>query len=116
MLNYLNNLYIAKEMFNAGKPKLQEDENMVKMFENFGYSKDFMKLTGAMETTGAALLALSLFSRRFNQAGSLLVEAVMIGAIASHLKAGQGFEATKNARKILALNTTSLLASFKDKK
>jgi len=40
----------------------------------------------------------------------------MLGAIYSHLKAGQGYDATKNARNILALNTASLLASFKDEK
>jgi len=62
MLNYINNLFIAKEMFNAGKGKLQEDENLVKMFEEFGYSKEFMKLIGGVETTGAALLALSIFN------------------------------------------------------
>lgn len=28
MLNYINNLFIAKEMFNAGKGKLQEDEKL----------------------------------------------------------------------------------------
>ncbi|MBC9874457.1 DoxX family protein [Macrococcoides bohemicum] len=116
MLNYINNLFIAKEMFNAGKGKLQEDENLVKMFEEFGYSKEFMKLIGGVEATGAALLALSIFNKKFNQAGSLLVGGVMLGAIYSHLKAGQGYDATKNARNILALNTASLLASFKDEK
>ncbi|QCT73997.1 DoxX family protein [Macrococcoides canis] len=116
MLNYLNNLYIAKQMFEAGKGKLQEDENLLKMFEEFGYSKEFMKIIGGVETTGAALLALSLFNKKFNQAGALLVGGVMVGAIYSHLKAGQGYEATKNARNILALNTTSFLASLKDDK
>lgn len=43
MLNYVNNLFITKEMYTAGKGKLQEDENLVKMFEEFGYSKEFMK-------------------------------------------------------------------------
>lgn len=66
MLNYINNLFIAKEMFNAGKGKLQEDENLVKMFEEFGYSKEFMKLIGGVEATGAALLALSIFNKKFN--------------------------------------------------
>lgn len=116
MLNYLNNLFIAKEMYNAGKGKLQGDENLVKMFEEFGYSKDFMKVIGTAETAGAALLALSIFSKKFNQAGALLVEGVMLGAIYSHLKAGHGYEATKDARNILGLNTASLLASFKDDK
>lgn len=116
MLNYLNNLLIAKEMFNAGKGKLQEDENLVKMFDEFGYSQEFMKLIGTVETTSAALLALSLFNKKFNQVGSVLIEGVMLGAIYSHLKAGQGFEATKNARNILGLNTASLIASFKEDK
>ncbi|UBH13383.1 DoxX family protein [Macrococcus armenti] len=117
MFNYLNNLYIAKQMYEAGKGKLQEDENLVQMFEqDFGYSKEFMKIIGRVETASAALMALSIFNKRFNQAGALLVEGVLLGAIYSHLKAGHGYEATKNARNILALNTTSLLTSFKDDK
>ncbi|UBH22621.1 DoxX family protein [Macrococcus armenti] len=116
MFNYLNNLYVAKQMYESGKGKLQGDENLVKMFEEFGYSKDFMKVIGGVETAGAALLALSVFNKKFNQAGALLVEGVMLGAIYSHLKAGHGYEATKSARNILALNTTSLLTSFKDDK
>lgn len=116
MLNYVNNLYVAKQMFEAGRGKLQEDENLIKMFEEFGYSKEFMKLIGGVEMTSAGLLTLSIFNKKFNQAGSLLVGGVMLGAIYSHLKAGQGYDATKNARNILALNTTSFLASLKKDK
>lgn len=116
MFNYMNNLYIAKEMYNAGKGKLQGKEDLAKLFDEFGYSEEMMKVVGGVETAGAALLALSIFSKKFNQAGALLIEGVMLGAIYSHLKAGHGYDATKNARNILALNTTSLLTSFKKDK
>lgn len=65
----------------AGYGKLSGDPMMVKVFETVGLGQWFRYLTGALEVIGAILLLTPWFSGL----GALLLVAVMLGAVASHL-------------------------------
>ena len=65
----------------AGYGKLAGDPMMVKVFETVGLGQWFRYLTGALEVIGAILLLTPWFSGP----GALLLVAVMLGAVASHL-------------------------------
>lgn len=63
----------------SGSPSFQES------FERWGYPLWFMYVTGALEVGGAVLVLLSP-TRLY---GALLLGGVMLGAIATHLRAGE---------------------------
>ena len=65
----------------AGFGKLSGDAMMVKVFDTIGMGQWFRYLTGALEVVGAILLLTPWFSAL----GALLLVAVMLGAVASHL-------------------------------
>lgn len=65
----------------AGYGKLSSDPMMVKVFDTVGLGQWFRYLTGALEVIGAILLLTPWFSGL----GALLLVAVMLGAVASHL-------------------------------
>lgn len=65
----------------AGIAKLAGIEIMRSMFEHFGYPQDFRLLVGAVESAGA----IGLLIPRLAFGSALVLGAVMIGAIASHL-------------------------------
>lgn len=82
----------------AGCMKLAAVEFEVRGFEHFGYAPWFMYAIGVLEL-GAGL---ALLHRRSAALAALLLGAVMIGAAASHLRAGDGV--------LLALPALALLA------
>jgi uncharacterized membrane protein YphA (DoxX/SURF4 family) len=82
----------------AGCMKLAAVEFEVRGFEHFGYAPWFMYAIGVLEL-GAGL---ALLHRRSAGLAALLLGAVMIGAAASHLRAGDGV--------LLALPALALLA------
>lgn len=44
ILRYVTNLKLAKELYQASKPKLQEDKGMIELFEHtFGLQKELVK-------------------------------------------------------------------------
>ena len=65
----------------AGYGKLSGDPAMVKMFDTVGLGQWFRYLTGALEVIGAILLLTPWCSGL----GALLLVAVMLGAVTSHL-------------------------------
>ena len=55
ILRYATNLKLAKELYNASKPKLQGDQGMVDTFTNtFGLPASSVKVAGGVEATAAA--------------------------------------------------------------
>ncbi|GGB07339.1 hypothetical protein ERX37_06080 [Macrococcus hajekii] len=116
MLNYLSDLYVAKDIFKSGLPKVKGDEETAAQFkEGFGLSKNMMKFAGYFEVIGAAFLALSIFNKNFRRIGTVMINIIMAGAMFNHLKAGHGVEATKPAGKYFGLNLLSLLSTFTKK-
>jgi putative oxidoreductase len=82
----------------AGCMKLAAVEFEVRGFEHFGYAPWFMYAIGVLEL-GAGL---ALLFRRSAAPAALLLGAVMVGAAASHLRAGDGL--------LLALPAVAFLA------
>jgi putative oxidoreductase len=70
----------------AGGMKLAAVEFEVRGFEHFGYAPWFMYAIGVLEL-GAGL---ALLRRRSATPAALVLGAVMVGAAASHLRAGDG--------------------------
>lgn len=72
----------------AATAKFSKNDMMAQDFQRFGYPPWFMTATGAVEAAGAAgMLAGTLFSQAAMPAGVLLA-GVMVGALVSHLRAG----------------------------
>ena len=65
----------------AGFSKLSGDPLAVAGFEQIGLGQWFRYLTGTLEVTGA----LALLTPWFSGVGALLLVAVMVGAVATHL-------------------------------
>jgi uncharacterized membrane protein YphA (DoxX/SURF4 family) len=83
----------------AGGMKLAAVEFEVRGFEHFGYAPWFMYAVGVLEA-GAGL---ALLFRRAAAPAALLLGAVMVGAAASHLRAGDGVLLAVPALALLAL-------------
>lgn len=116
MIHYLFNTYIAKNMFDGGMQKVRNEGNMGEDFENeFNVDKDQMKIAGYLETIGSVLLFVSFLGKSFTRMGTIILNIVLGVAIIKHLKAGHGFEGSKNALKLFALNTVSYLGTFRKK-
>lgn len=72
----------AAGMFlSAGAGKLLGDATTVQAFEAIGFGQWFRYVTGGIEVIGAVLLVIP----RLAGAGALLLAAVMVGAILTHL-------------------------------
>lgn len=116
LLNYLSDLYVAKDIFKSGLPKVKGDADMAAQFkEGFGLSSNLMKVAGYFEVIGAAFLALSIFNKNFRRIGTVMINIIMAGAMFSHLKAGHGVKSTQSAGKYFGLNLLSLLSTFSKK-
>ena len=64
ILRYATNLKLAKELYQASKPKLQEDKGMIELFEHtFGLQKELVKYVGIAEATTAALYSASFINK-----------------------------------------------------
>ncbi|SUJ76792.1 Uncharacterised protein [Staphylococcus aureus] len=65
ILRYATNLKLAKELYQASKPKLQEDKGMIELFEHtFGLQKELVKYVGIAEATTAALYSASFINKK----------------------------------------------------
>jgi putative oxidoreductase len=69
----------------VGSRKLLNPAEAAKLFEHFGYSAMFAKLIGVVELASGA----SLFVPRVARYGALMLAAVMIGAVFTHIRAGE---------------------------
>lgn len=72
----------------VGLAKLASAPSLVADFERFGYPGWFRKLTGACEVAGGALLLAGIAAAIAGIAGAAVLLAVMLGAITTHLRAG----------------------------
>jgi putative oxidoreductase len=79
-------LLLAALFIVAGVMKLSATEFEVHGFAHFGYASWFMYLIGVLELAGG----LGLLMRRSAGWAALAMVVVMIGAVASHLNAGDG--------------------------
>ena len=72
----------------AGGQKLVGSEGQKKDFARFGYPAWFMYFTGAMEVTGAVGMFAGVFAPVWGALAGLLLAAVMVGAVATHIRVG----------------------------
>lgn len=60
ILRYVTNVKIAKELFEASKPKLKGDQEMKDTFSNvFGLDEKLVPLVGGLEAASATLFSIS---------------------------------------------------------
>ncbi len=90
---------IAAVFVIAAGMKLAALEFEVSGFARFGYAPWFMYVVGAGQLAGAALL----LTRGFAGAGALLLAAIMVGAVGSHLRAHDPVAMALPAALLLAL-------------
>ncbi len=79
-------IMLALYFVQAGASKLNPSPALVERFEAWGYSGSFARAVGVLETTGAVLALVPSYAAY----GALLISAVMIGAIYTHLSTGIG--------------------------
>lgn len=73
----------------AGGTKLAGAQSQVDVFEHLGYPQWFRLVTGGLEVTaGLALLAGFVVGPSLGVGGSVLAGVVLVGALGSHLRAG----------------------------
>ncbi len=114
MMHYLFNAYIGKSMIEGGMQKVENEGEMGEEFEStFDVDSNQMKISGYLETIGSAFLLVSFLGKSFTRAGTIMLNIVLGVAVIKHLKAGHGFEGSKNALKLFGLNTVSYLETFR---
>ncbi len=91
ILRYVTNLKLAKELYQASKPKLQEDKGMIELFEHtFGLQKELVKYVGIAEATTAALYSASFINKNISRLASLSTIGILSVAVYKHFEAGHG--------------------------
>lgn len=66
ILRYATNLKLAKELYDASKPKLKGDQGMIDTFTNtFGLPENSVKLAGGVEAAAAGLFAASFLNKNY---------------------------------------------------
>lgn len=73
-------------MIGSGYPKVDPSENMIRRFENWGYSAGFSSLIGVLEILAGVLLLIPKTAFY----GGILLAILMLGAIYTHLSTGIG--------------------------
>ena len=107
VLRYATNLKLAKELYDASKPKLKGDQGMIDTFTNtFGLPENSVKLAGGVEAAAAGLFAASFLNKN----------SVLGVAAYKHFEAGHGKKGAQHALDLLGLSTLSLLDTFSCKK
>ncbi len=117
VLRYATNLKLAKELYDASKPKLKGDQGMIDTFTNtFGLPENSVKLAGGVEAEAAGLFAASFLNKNISRLGSLAAISVLGVAAYKHFEAGHGKKGAQHALDLLGLSTLSLLDTFSCKK
>lgn len=70
----------------AGTSKLVGTQQMVNDFDRFGYPRRFMYFTGATEVVAALGVLAGIFVPLLAVFGGLLIVAVMVGAVSTHVR------------------------------
>ncbi|MCC5217863.1 hypothetical protein LMO95_08120 [Staphylococcus aureus] len=114
ILRYATNLKLAKELYQASKPKLQEDKGMIELFEHtlIFLQKELVKYVGIAEATTAALYSASFINKNISRLASLSTIGILSVAAYKHFEAGQGKKGAQHALDLLGLATLSLLDTF----
>ena len=116
VLRYATNLKLAKELYDASKPKLKGDQGMINTFTNtFGLPENSVKLAGGVEAVAAGLFAASFLNKNISRLGSLAISLIGVAAY-KHFEAGHGKKGAQHALDLLGLSTLSLLDTFSCKK
>lgn len=114
MLKYLVNLYVGSKVIEGGLDKIKAEGNMGEEFESeFNVNNDQMKIAGYFEAIGSIFLFLSFLGKTFTRLGVLMINGVLGVAILKHLRAGHGYEGSKNALQLFGLNALSFLETFR---
>ncbi len=114
MLKYLVNLYVGSKVIEGGLDKIKAEGNMGEEFESeFNVNNDQMKAAGYFEAIGSIFLFLSFLGKTFTRLGVLMINGVLGVAIFKHLRAGHGYEGSKNALQLFGLNTLSFFETFR---
>lgn len=79
-------LILALLFISSGYPKIIPGESMIERFSNWGYSKAFAQMIGAIESLGGVLLVVP----RVSFYASLVLLFIMLGAIYTHISTGIG--------------------------
>ncbi len=117
MHEHIINGYVANDIIKSSLPKVKNDEDMAKQFEEgFNLSRRSMKLAGYFELIGSILLTMSIFNKKLGRIGAVMVNIVMAVAMFQHLKAGHGVKSLKGAGKYFALNTVTLIEGLRNRK
>jgi len=117
ILRYATNVKLAKELYDASKPKLQGDQDMVDTFTNvFGLPEKSVKLAGSVEIAATGLFAVSFLNKNISRLGSLATISVLSVAAYKHFEVGHGKKGAQHALVLLGLATLSLLDTFTSKK
>lgn len=110
ILRYVTNLKIAKELYEASKPKLKGDQGMQDTFKNvFGLPSSLVKYVGAAEAATAALYSVSFLNKNISRLASLSTIGILSVAAYKHFEAGHGKKGAQHALDLVGLATLSLL-------
>ncbi|MBO2536795.1 MULTISPECIES: DoxX family protein [Rummeliibacillus] len=82
--------------------------------EVYGYGKTIMYGIGAIEVTSAIGLLIGFFKKGFLPISSGALAVVMVGAITTHLKIGEGFEVALKPFIFFVLSVIIFLVSTSD--
>ena len=114
ILRYVTNVKIAKELFEASKPKLKGDQEMKDTFSNvFGLDEKLVPLVGGLEAASATLFSIN---KNISRLASLTTIGVLGVAAYKHFEAGHGKAGAQHALDLLGLATLSLLDTFDGKR
>ncbi len=117
ILRYVTNVKIAKEVFEASKPKLKGDQEMKDTFSNvFGLDEKLVPLVGGLEAASATLFSVSFLNKNISRLASLTTIGVLGVAAYKHFEAGHGKAGAQHALDLLGLATLSLLDTFDGKR
>jgi hypothetical protein len=75
-----------------------------------------MRVVGLIEIIGAVFLFMSIFSRKFVQIGTVLLNVVLGCAIFKHFEAGHGYKGAKTALTLFGLNLLSFIETLRKDK
>lgn len=117
ILRYLTNLKLAKELYDASKPKLKGDQSMKESFvEVFNLPSNAMPLAGALEALSAVFFVLSFASKRLSRIASLITISVLGVAAFKHFESGHGKAGAKHALDLTSLAALSFIDTVDLKK
>jgi putative oxidoreductase len=82
---------LAVAFLAVGLTKLRPNGPLIQEFQRFGYPSWACHAVGVCELTGAVLLTVSMLDTgHAGASGAVLLAVIMVGAIATHLRTGDG--------------------------